>query len=160
VALLECYCRVDRWGRITIPMQYRQRVGDGATLILIPEERYIAGAPLKTVGHSINGEFGVKCTAGNIFKRRLDSRERITILAKLREHAEIKNIVVFLATDDYFELWSEKHWELEVEQARAEATGLIASQGLDIRRYESLLRLSRDSVNEANNTRRNDHNNK
>lgn len=133
MALLECHCKVDEWGRITVPMPYRRRIGDESTLILNPEETYIAGGSLKMLGPLPADESKIKNYIGNISEIPLDSRGRITIPAKLRQHADVKNLVVFLAKDEYFELWGEENWKLEVSQAKLEAKRLSAEHGLDIR---------------------------
>lgn len=124
MALLEYYSKVDRQGRVTIPLPYRQMVGDKAMLLLTTEERYIAGSPSKIVKHYLNDELRSERTAGNVFEQRLDSRGRITIPAKLREHAEIESVVVIVALDDYFELWGKRHWEFE----KAEVTRLAEGE--------------------------------
>ena len=118
MAFLEYYSRVDRRGRVTMPLPYRQAVGDKAMLLLGPQERCITGSPSKVAEHSLNDELRGILTAANIFERHLDSRGRITIPANLREHAEIEAAVVIVADDEYFELWNERNWEFEVRQAK------------------------------------------
>jgi len=109
----EYYYKVDRQGRTTLPPGLRQKVGRTVILFYLPDDRFISGYPTKGAKQLFDEAADIGLTIGDIFERPLDSRGRITIPAKLREYAEIETVVVIATGDDYFELWGEKHWELE-----------------------------------------------
>ena len=129
--LLEWYCKVERYGRITIPAPYRNEIEDRKVVLIRPEERYVAGYLLEKAGHWTLSKDKAKATAADIMEIQLDYRGRMTIPAKLRRHAGIESTVVFLGTDEYFELWGERHWELERAGACAEAADLCRSKAVD-----------------------------
>ena len=145
--------KVDKHGRTTMPPMLRQRTGGRVMLIYYPKHRCIGGYPSRLARQPFDRGTSIEHTAYDISERSIGSRGRITIPAKLREYAEIEVVVVIVAEDDYFELWGEKNWKLEIHQAMGEATDLIAGKCLDIRRCEDASRLSKDLVNKVKNTK-------
>ena len=128
--LIEYYCKVERYGRITVPAPYRKEIGDRKVILFCPEEGYVAGYLPENAGHWVVSKDKAKATAADIVERELDYRGRMTIPAKLRRHAGIESTVVFLGTDEYFELWGERHWELENARACEEAADLCRAKAV------------------------------
>lgn len=113
-------CKVDRQGRTALPLRLRQKVGTAVALSCLPEDRFISGYPAKAAKKPFDEEIDAGLTIGNIFERPLDGRGRFTIPAILREIAEIKSVVIITTAEDYFQLWSEKQWKSDIDQARAD----------------------------------------
>ena len=97
-------------------------------LIYYPEHRCIGGYPSRLTGQQFGSGASIEHTVYDIFEQSIGSRGRITIPAKLREHAEIEAVVVIVAADDYFELWGEKHWDLEKKEAYTEEVTRFGNQ--------------------------------
>jgi len=124
----EWHCKVEMYGRITTP--YRKKIGERKVILFCPEERYVAGYLPENAGRWAVSKDKAKSTATDIVEIELDYRGRMTIPAKLRRHAGIASTVVFLGTDEYFELWGERHWELERAGACAEAADLCRAKAV------------------------------
>lgn len=72
VSLLECYCKVEGYGRITVPAPYRKEIEDRKVVLIRPEERYVAGYLLEKAEHWTLSKDKAKTTAADIMEIELD----------------------------------------------------------------------------------------
>ena len=108
MTLCEGHVGVDN-GRVTIPLALRSLVRETVNLIFVPKEGFIAGWP------SLMSSFAP--SSGTIAVA-VEFRYRMNIPHRLMQLAGITDTVVFVGGvhhDGYFEIWSEKGWQQQLE---------------------------------------------
>lgn len=117
---------IDEKGRITIPSEYREELGESVHLTLgldgnlqaFPSDLFNQ-IYLKVGGINyldINSRKLRRLLFSNAKGLEFDGAGRILIPAFLRKLAELKDIAIIAGNGDYFELWSPEKWQ---EQERS-----------------------------------------
>ncbi len=130
--------KIDKKGRLAIPFQCRNQLGESAVLCrdiygkeclcLYPESAW------ESFTESVNAMPSVE---GNRLKRFLysyssnvefDAQGRILVPLKLREHAHLESGVAVIGMGERLELWNEDAWAAEDESYDAEDIAEIAAK--------------------------------
>jgi len=115
--------RIDQKGRVAIPAKFRKEFVEGAVLttgidsciIMYPRPEW----------HKISDNYDYTAFA-NSKKRQLmriifanatdvemDKQGRVALSPWLKEHAEIKDVVMVIGSNKYLEIWSKESWDQE-----------------------------------------------
>ena len=114
---------IDEKGRITIPSEYREALGDlvyltrglDGNLLAFPSELF---ERLSTRVEAItlldmNSRILRRLLFSNAKGLKFDNAGRILIPAFLRKAANLNDIAVLAGNSEYFELWSPENWQAQ-----------------------------------------------
>jgi MraZ protein len=130
--------KVDAKGRVPIPPKFRKHFTDGIVLNMGAEE-CINAYPL-SVWEEIAKEFDSgpiapsrvrqmnRAVFASAFDTELDDQGRVMLPPPLRQHADIKDILIIAGTNKYLEIWSKESWERQKALWRDEAWNLYENQ--------------------------------
>jgi MraZ protein len=129
--------RIDEKGRVPLPPKFRRELQDGLVLTQGPEKCIIGYAA--TQWEKIASSFTTGTIApsklrrltraifGTAFSLLLDGQGRIVLPGSLREYAGIKDEVVIIGANTYFELWNKEQWASEKAISQEQAWQIIES---------------------------------
>jgi MraZ protein len=118
--------KITKKFQIALPKKLRSELGDrivitkgeGKRLIVVSENGLaplLKGTNLSPFISKDASDFQ-RFVLGNAYDAVLDSKGRCVLPGYLRDHAELKEDIVFAGIQDWVEIWSKKDWE--EEQAR------------------------------------------
>lgn len=129
------YTKIDYKGRTALPARYRKELGE-EVVISRWYENSLAVFALKSWERVIDILVGEtlliaptrdteRFLLGSAFETRPDAQGRIILPLFLREHARLKNDVVFLGLKDRVEIWSKQVWDVKDKEINKNAGRLI-----------------------------------
>lgn len=133
---------LDSKRRLTIPLEWRQQVGDPQALFVIPlHEKCLYVLPAREVvrrlnlkrGHSITDFEAAEAdrvTGSSSELISWDSQGRIRIRDELLAHADLTEQVALIGAIERFELWNPKVWDKHRAAASAEVADSAGRSGL------------------------------
>ena len=111
---------IDEKGRITIPNQYRDMLGEGFVVtrgldhclwMMTREEWEAVEAEIKGLDHNIREvRIYARFILGGACDGELDKQGRMMIPQSLREYAELEKEALFSRGPDYVEIWSRSRY--------------------------------------------------
>jgi len=126
--------KIDAKSRVPFPKKFRKIFGDQLvishgnknSLIIVPKKEWRTLLKEIPAGSFIDDEArsARRFLLGEAVEVELDSKGRFILPAYLRDHARIKNDVVFLGVEDSVEVWDVGLWEKEREELRARIPGI------------------------------------
>lgn len=134
----EYECRIDQKGRVAVPAKLRREFQGGLVLTRGVDQCILAYPALEWRKVSDEYEFSPfspgknrrlnRIIFGSAFDLELDRQGRVALPSPLRQHAQIRDVVVMVGGNRYLELWSKDAWENEKrlmdEQAEQLAEGI------------------------------------
>lgn len=116
----------DDKGRLTIPAKFRELPETGAVvvqgldrnlMVLPPDVFQILYDQLMAMSLTDPTARQLRhIILGNALQVVPDGSGRILLSANLKDYASLKSNVVFVGQGDYFEIWSDEHWQAEQAQ--------------------------------------------
>lgn len=133
--------KIDPRGRVAIPARFREELKAGLVLSQ-GFERCITAYPLKTWQEMAEKFAALPLTRSRsrrmsrfifspAFSQELDGLGRVLLPAPLRQYAEIKDIVIIVGVNTYFEIWSKDDWN--AEKALMDEQGWQIAEGMELR---------------------------
>ena len=129
--------KFDSKGRVPVPPKFRPELKDG--VILMPGvEKCVMGYPLaeweKLAANLTSGSVSPsklrrlsRAIFATAFSLSIDGQGRLALPAPLQEHALIKDEVVIVGANTYFELWNKEQWVSEKAVSQEQAWQIIES---------------------------------
>ena len=129
--------KVDVKGRVPLPPKYREKLRDGLVLT--------AGPEMCIVVYSVAEweKLATNLTGGSILPSKLrrlnravfasayslepDRQGRIALPQMLRDHAAVRDEVVVVGANTYFEIWNKERWQAEKTASQEQAFQIIES---------------------------------
>lgn len=117
---------IDEKGRLTIPSRYREELSndglilttgfEGSLFAMTPELFIILSNQMrsKPITNATSRQFR-RFFFSNAQELEIDKAGRILIPTFLRETANLKDNAILVGNGEYFELWSPKNWEKQLE---------------------------------------------
>ena len=119
----EYECRIDQKGRVAVPAKLRKEFPEGLVLTRGVDKCMLAYPLAEWSKVSDENEFSPfspgknrrlnRMIFGNAFDLELDKQGRVALPSPLRQHAQIKDIVVMVGGNKYLEIWSKESWDQE-----------------------------------------------
>lgn len=116
---------IDAKGRITVPVRFRDSLGDGAVvtqgfernLMVYTTESFERLADQARHLSTTDPEARAvrRLIFGGAADVELDSQGRILVPPFLREYAALEGEAAIVGTGDYFEIWNAQDWEGELD---------------------------------------------
>ncbi|MFQ5924563.1 MAG: division/cell wall cluster transcriptional repressor MraZ [Dehalococcoidia bacterium] len=133
--------KIDPRGRVAIPARFREELKAGLVLSQ-GFERCITAYPLKAWQEMAEKFAALPLTRSRsrrmsrfifspAFSQELDGLGRVLLPAPLRQYAEIKDIVIIVGVNTYFEIWSKDDWN--AEKALMDEQGWQIAEGMELR---------------------------
>ncbi len=112
---------IDEKGRITIPSEYRDVLGDlvyltrgfDGNLVAFPSELFnMLSTRIETINFlDMNSRILRRLIFSNAKGLKFDNAGRILIPAFLRNAANLNDIAIIAGNSEYFEIWSPENWQ-------------------------------------------------
>ena len=133
--------KIDPRGRVAIPARFREELKAGLVLSQ-GFERCIDAYPAKVWQEMAEKLATMPLTRSrsrrmsrfifsSAFSQDLDGLGRVLLPAPLRQYAEIKDTVIIVGVNAYFEIWSKSQWD--VEKALMDEQGWQIAEGMELR---------------------------
>ena len=129
--------KIDQKGRVPFPPRFRKELREGVVLTA-GIEKCITAYPLaewKKLAAALDSSPVARSKVRKLtraifataFHLDLDGQGRVALPVSLRQYADIKDELVVVGANNYFELWNREQWELEKASSREQAWQIIES---------------------------------
>ena len=133
--------KIDPRGRVAVPARFREELKAGLVLSQ-GFERCIDAYPAKAWQEMAEKLATMPLTRSrsrrmsrfvfsSAFSQDLDGLGRVLLPAPLRQYAEIKDTVIIVGVNAYFEIWSKSQWD--IEKALMDEQGWQIAEGMELR---------------------------
>ena len=130
--------KVDSKGRLPLPPKFRQDFAKGLILTRAPEtcifayrtadfEKKANELATQKITENEQRRKLRRFTFGNAHPLTLDGQGRIALPSRLKEYAQIGDVVIIVGANDYIELWNPELWDIEKREAGEQAWQIIES---------------------------------